>query len=311
MFETETVPCALCGGEESDAVFTGYDRLLGFPDQFHVVRCKRCGLTYTNPRPTQAALARFYPDDYGVFDPTPWQRRRMTLYHRRIARRLRRAVGGGQHVSILDVGCGSGDLLAQCSRFGWKCAGIEMNAAAAEKGSVRHGLDIQVGTDTSVQLLDVSFDIIVLSHVLEHVLDPNATLDRMRNAMAPNGKLFITLPNCDSWERRRFGSDWYPWDTPRHLYHFTPETLSQMLNRAGFEIAQMRYLTGFYVPQSMRYRRSASIASAATPTARSSSVVKECIKTAGYAGLLATSAIGGRLIRGEVMEVFAAQNAAD
>jgi SAM-dependent methyltransferase len=307
----ETVTCALCGARDEDRLFVGRDRLLGLPGEFTVVQCRGCGLIYTNPRPSPEALGEYYPERYGVYAPEGGQAQRLALYHRRLARRLhasRRGLPG----TVLDVGCGEGTFLAEMRALGWKCTGLEMDAGAARRARASRGLQV-VNSSVDEAAFPDRFDLVTMSHLLEHVPDPRHALHRAAGWLGRGGRLFLTLPNVDSWERRRFEEDWYPWDLPRHLYHFSPETLERLLAESGFSVERLGFLSGFYAPQSLRYRRQRMGENAPafneppavdTPPPPAPGA-KEAAKTAAFATLLGVASATGRVVRGEIMEILA------
>jgi 2-polyprenyl-3-methyl-5-hydroxy-6-metoxy-1,4-benzoquinol methylase len=301
MPNTEIVVCELCGSNQAQELFVGADRLLGVPGEFRVQQCTACGLIYTNPRPTSEAIRDYYPDTYGVYAPEGGQAVRLSIYHQRLARKLSRIKTSQRRV--LDIGCGDGAFLTEMKALGWQCKGLEMDEKAAKRARDERGLDIVNSTIEGARFESGSFDLIVLSHVLEHVPHPRQALRWVREWLTDDGYLFVTLPNVDSWERRRFGKDWYPWDIPRHFTHFSPSTLSKLMAEEGFKPLSTQFLTAFYFPQSMRYRRQA-IMSPVTSTASAKSP-KEMIKTFVFMSLLTIGAIAGKAIHGEIMEVIA------
>jgi SAM-dependent methyltransferase len=100
-------------------------------------------------------------------------------------------------------------------------------------------VDARVGTLASANLEDESFDAVVMRHSLEHVPDPVADLERVYRVLRPGGLLVISVPNFDSWERRRFGGAWFHLDLPRHRTHFVPDSLRLALSKSGFEVQSL------------------------------------------------------------------------
>src|SRR5262249_42271987 len=82
-------------------------------------------------------------------------------------------------------------------------------------------------------------DFIHVSHVIEHVRDPLATLRRVAALLKPDGTLYVATPNVESYGRRRCGEYWLGWDPPRHLFVFTPETLRHAAERAGLRVKKL------------------------------------------------------------------------
>jgi SAM-dependent methyltransferase len=118
--------------------------------------------------------------------------------------------------------------------------GIEFSPTAAVQARARIGDRIHAGTLDSAPYKDESFDVIFLSHSLEHFFSPSETLTRLRRLLAPHGRILIAVPNAGSFEARLFGSVWMPWDPPRHLYHFTPATIRRLLEKCGLRVVRLR-----------------------------------------------------------------------
>jgi SAM-dependent methyltransferase len=134
---------------------------------------------------------------------------------------------------LLEVGCGDGTRLAEFQRLGWTVEGQEVDSIAAERAIAR-GLRVQLGPLTGLALAANSFDAVVLNHVIEHVPEPVPLLRECRRLLKPSGCLLAVTPNIESFGHRRFGSCWMALDPPRHLHLFSPVTLMQLGQNAGF-----------------------------------------------------------------------------
>jgi SAM-dependent methyltransferase len=131
-------------------------------------------------------------------------------------------------------------MLAALDRRGWRVLGIERNEAIAEVA--RRALGIEIVT-TPVEALptDAQFDLIIMFQVLEHIGEPVTLLKECAKRLAPGGRIIMNVPNFSSWQSRFAGSKWLHLDVPRHLVHFTPQTLAATLERAGLRTADMRF----------------------------------------------------------------------
>jgi SAM-dependent methyltransferase len=275
----ETVSCDLCGSCRAREVLRQGDLLHEISREiFTVVRCMDCGLGYLNPRPTAEEIGRYYPDQYfapaepgrktgieksvkrfsrrvkrwimedfygypGAGRGSAWRILRKgilwpeQLRRRWVGRDLMPWIGGGR---LLDVGCGPGGNLKVFQDQGWDVYGVEFSQAAAAQARARVGDRIHEGELETAPYEDETFDVIFLSHSLEHFLSPSRALMRIHRLLAPQGRLVIAVPNADSLEARLFGAAWVPWDPPRHLYHFTPATLRRLLEKCAFRAIRLR-----------------------------------------------------------------------
>jgi SAM-dependent methyltransferase len=242
--------CLACGGtlDESPAL-VGRDRLHAIPGEFAVRVCRVCGSGTTMPLATDQEVALFYPADYSAYREAdrPPGRLRAWLRRMRDGRVLRgmpfRDLGASAPGSLLDVGCGKGQIGGPFAETGWRVVGVDPSPQACAAAAAR-GIDARQGTLADARLgSDERFDVVVFHHSLEHSTDPAADLKRTARALAPEGRILVSVPNFGGWQQRRFGSASYNLDLPRHRAHFTPAGLSLALERAGFAVAAMSTTT--------------------------------------------------------------------
>src|SRR5208282_348249 len=98
----------------------------------------------------------------------------------------------------------------------------------------RKGLSVKLGRLAEQRYPDESFDLVLMSHVIEHLNDPLATLREIRRVLRPGGTLAVTTPNADSWGHRHFGPDWRGFEPPRHLRIFNGKALAALAGHAEF-----------------------------------------------------------------------------
>lgn len=243
--ELEEAPCPLgCPGEGS-RVTTGRDRELSLPGEYRVVRCQGCGLLRTNPRPTLATMGYYYPAAYAPYDlaratPTSLRRTRRQRLARRLVTYHDHALPEMKPGRLLELGCASGQFLRTMVDAGWEARGIEPSPEAARLARVR-GLEVVTSQVELAPEPDGSFDLITAWMVLEHLHDPRAVLTRLRRWIRPSGLLAFSVPNAASLERRAFGPNWYALQLPRHLYHFSPETLTALLAITGWRVDRVMH----------------------------------------------------------------------
>lgn len=283
----ENVNCPLCGGSDTEPLLDGADLLHNIPGRFGVDKCGRCGFAFTNPRPDAESIARFYPPDYAPRQPKAYRpagfkhtvRRailtefmgypgRRSLFRRLVLwplyivwRRLPKSLywprffGKGR---ILDVGCGAGRLLWKLSLESWSVKGMDVSRQASKSAKQYCGIDVLVGTYPHEHFPAESFEVVTLWSSLEHVADPVGVLRSAAAVLVPGGVLIAGVPNFGSFGAKFFRDRWFPLDLPRHLNHFTVETLSTALKRAGLACERTAPL-----PRTSSLRKSARRAVAA------------------------------------------------
>lgn len=243
----EYVECNLCGLTSSDMVFKGKDIKYKKNGLFSVVKCKKCGLVYTNPRPVQKNISNYYPNEYWEMDEVDNVSNDIETKLKKFAHKFinkisyKMTVPPKQGGKILDIGCGDGTGLLKLKKEGWETYGVEISDLAAKYAREKRGLAVFTGTVEDAEFDAEFFDGIVLSHVVEHLYNPKSTLTEVNRILKKNGILIICLPNFSSVEAKIFEKYWIGWDLPRHLYHYTPITITSLLNKTGFNVLKIEY----------------------------------------------------------------------
>ena len=140
---------------------------------------------------------------------------------------------------MLDVGCGSGAFLQRMRGAGWSVVGTEPDDNAAARLASERGFPIYGSLAELIQVGERGFDVIVLSHVIEHLPDPAHTLNSLRGMLAAGGRLVLTTPNALSLGSRIFRASWRGLEPPRHFNIFSPDSVCEILRRAGFEVERV------------------------------------------------------------------------
>jgi len=272
----ENVSCNLCGKLKTDFILEVVDNTIGQEQKFNVVRCKSCGLVYVNPRPSQNEIAQYYPEDsyysYSFRDDTTLKRRirnyvieeqggylhsgkdslMVCLIGKIVATLTKNQVlmfvPSIPNGKALDIGCGCGELLLWLKKHGWsEVHGVEMSKGAVDLAH-KHSLNVYCGELVHAHYPDRHFDFIVMNQVLEHMHDPMLTLKEVHRILKPDGQLLVGVPNFGSYENAVLGKHQSILkEVPRHLYHFTQKTMTQMLDESGFRINRTAGKT-FFIP---------------------------------------------------------------
>lgn len=279
--DLETVPgCPVCGATERTLLYASLtDRVFGVaPGTWTLYRCSQCESAWLDPRPTPASIGKAYADyfthipdgdvsvvprsrivrwmhaclngysnaRYGlkrtptaaigrwIIPMIPWFRAKADAQ----CRHLHRPSAGGRR--LLDVGFGNGGFLKLAGEMGWDADGIDFDAEAVEVARAA-GLHVRWATVDELLSLDEHYDVITISHVIEHVYEPVALLGSLYRLLKPGGCLWLETPNVESAGARRFGSGWRDLDPPRHLVLFNPRSLKVCLENAGFHKISQRW----------------------------------------------------------------------
>lgn len=223
-------------------------------ETFTIQQCQACGFQFTNPRPAAASIGKYYESEAYVSHNSAAQGLVNRVY--KVARyfTVRRKVAlitklnGGQPGQLLDYGCGTGHFLAGAKRAGWQVTGLEPNDRARHDAAARVGQPILAGAALA-GLAPASFDVVSLWHVLEHVHLLHETLAELISKLKPGGQLLIAVPNAESLDAQHYRQNWAAYDVPRHLYHFAPGPMRQLLAGHGLRLLQTRplVLDAYYI----------------------------------------------------------------
>lgn len=229
----QCLPCIVCGGRDTHAALP-----LSHP---WLMKCDTCGLVGVHPVPDDDALAEIYNEDYfRTFGYTESGERAYRAIRARSARRLlslaERHFAVGQ---LLDVGSGLGDLLAEAMRRGWRAAGVEPNAWAADQADEVAPDATDVYGIEDFTFGEQQFDLVTCVDVIEHLRRPDEVLLTLHRSLRPGGGLVMTTPNIGSILARLLGSHW-PHFHIDHLWYFNRATLTALVEQAGFEVLSWR-----------------------------------------------------------------------
>ena len=253
-YAQEFIPC-ICGSLD-ELCIAAVDRY-GIPHR--TVLCTRCGLLRTNPRMNADAYAHFYQHLYRAIyerpghDPDAYFAMQETTGRLRASRTLRRVklrVGS----SVAEIGCGAGWNLVPYSDRGCRVVGWDVDDGYLALGRAR-GLDLRHGLLSAACSSGERFDLVVLSHVLEHLLDPIADLNALKLLLNSKGLLSIEVPSAFATARmERYFQN-------AHTWSFVPETLRAVMEHAGFECIAMNGV----IESIWRPRSTAALAIPANP----------------------------------------------
>lgn len=255
---THPSACPVCGMTGGPEILRARDHRRGTPGEFRVVECPSCRLARTDPWPDDPSA--WYPDEY------PQHGDRQSVTARASGAALRRAAAPGRRMvgrllgravpeaetggpiapgsRILDVGAGTGTAVAAFRAAGHDAWGVEPSLRAVTVAESRgtHGV-VPGSLDDALadgRIPADGYDVIRMSQVLEHVDDPVTLLQTLRGIIAPGGRLIVGVPNFDSLGRRTTGAAWDGLELPRHLLHYTRDSLLWVLSLGGFHVTSMR-----------------------------------------------------------------------
>jgi SAM-dependent methyltransferase len=216
-----------------------------YEEKFRLVKCSNCGLVYLNPRPKASFISSYYPKEsyWGtnlkkrIPDPF-WKEKRDKAYEVIYKEIFKRKDKG----NILDIGAGTGLFLTKFSPIlSWKMYGTELSKEASLYAGKVYGIKLESADFLDIKYPPNYFDVITLNNSLEHLHKPRESLEKAFKCLKSKGLIVITVPNIKSIGFKIFTKDWHQLDLPRHLYHFSPDTLSKILRDIGFNIVGINH----------------------------------------------------------------------
>jgi SAM-dependent methyltransferase len=253
--------CPACGDTAIQKVLSAKDYTVS-QREFEIWECRQCTLRFTQHVPSAEDIGPYYQSENYISHTDTRQGMVNRLYH--IVRRrtlktkqqLVESVAGVKSGRLLDVGAGTGAFLHHMQRQGWQVNGLEPDPAARERAATQYQLNL-LPPDQLWQMPEGSMDIITLWHVLEHVHRLQDYLMQLKKLLKPGGHLLIAVPNYTSRDAKAYGAAWAAWDVPRHLYHFSPASMKQLIEKHGMKLEATKpmWFDSFYVSMlSEKYR---------------------------------------------------------
>jgi SAM-dependent methyltransferase len=243
--------CPVCGKPDFTRFLDGRDYFLS-QETYTIVSCNHCGMKFLNPRPDANEIVKYYfSPDYVSHDAG----KKSTLNF--VYRRVRRFTIKGKYQlvkkhsagkALLDIGCGTGEFIHYCRKKGYDVKGIEPGEKPGTFARSVHKLDVN---DESFLdgLTHPAYDTVTMWHVLEHVHQLNERMKKIGEILKPDGTVIIAVPNSDSWDADHYREFWAAYDLPRHLYHFSQDSMNLLAKNHGFRMDKIipMKLDAFYI----------------------------------------------------------------
>jgi 2-polyprenyl-3-methyl-5-hydroxy-6-metoxy-1,4-benzoquinol methylase len=208
---------------------------------FQIWQCGNCQLRFTQDVPDEASIGHYYrSEDYishtetkkGLVNSLYHLVRKQTLSDKR---RLILSATGHKQGKLLDIGAGTGAFAAHMQQNGWEVTGLEPDEAARQRAVELYRVQL-LPVENLYSLPADSYDAITLWHVLEHVHDLHAYLQQLAKILKRGGRIFIAVPNYTSYDAAAYQGAWAAYDVPRHLYHFSPSSINNLLEQHDLQL---------------------------------------------------------------------------
>jgi SAM-dependent methyltransferase len=220
---------------------------------FSLEKNQEHGFWMTVPKPSEIDLPSYYPQEEYLSHQTAPSNFLERVYHllrffaiiykTSVVKRLK--MNGKR---LLDMGCGAGFFLKSMQKSGWQISGVEPNKDARLAAN-RLTENAVFDNEQLLRWENSSFDAITLWHVLEHLSDLGQSLVNLSRLLDDHGKLIVALPNHLSYDAHHYRQYWAAYDVPRHLWHFSKDSLVSLMMTKGFMLLHSKplWLDAYYI----------------------------------------------------------------
>ncbi len=232
--------CPVCNKDEFKNFMVVPDNAVS-KESFVIVACENCGFKFTNPRPDEVIIEKYYASEEYISHTNiskgltnkAYQMVRSYTLKQKVAMLNRFVPTKGK---LLDYGCGTGHFLTAAKKNGWEIAGFEPSKTARELAA--KNTNEKIASDSLQIFQEGSFNAITLWHVLEHIHQLNETIKTLISLLQPKGYILIAVPNADSLDAAKYKENWAAYDVPRHLYHFNQATMKRFLKKHKLDLVE-------------------------------------------------------------------------
>ncbi|WP_370088399.1 class I SAM-dependent methyltransferase [Ekhidna sp.] len=255
-------------------------------ESFALVKCTKCQLIFTNPRPAKDHIIKYYQSDQYIShtdnanSPIHFIYKLVRTYTLR--QKLSLVNQYSKKGSILDYGCGTGDFLKLCNKNNWQAFGYEPDEAARSISIKKNPRSIV----DSIDKLDTKLDVITAWHVIEHVHELNMTIKSLKGKLKDGGYLFMAVPNHKSFDAEHYKEYWAAYDVPRHLYHFDQDSMKSFASHFKLKLVDtlpMKFDSYYVSMLSEKYKNGGNLLSSIRTGFQSNQSAK---KTNNYSSLI-------------------------
>lgn len=211
--------------------------LLVLDEPFAIYKCNSCSLVQTLPE-TRA----IYNENSVYLETYLANEKLFKSFFQPLVQFAHQFKAAGK---MLDIGCSTGFIMDEALKLGYDTEGLELNKKAAEY-CLSKGLKVHNDYLAACAFPDNTFDIVTMSHVLEHIPDLHDFLQELHRVIKKSGFLVLSQPLYDSLIAKVLKHKWYGWVPNEHIWHFTPGTIAALLEENGFKVVKTERNSMYY-----------------------------------------------------------------
>ncbi len=243
MSRIEIKTCPVCGSNELVKVRDLKDYSITKED-FTISRCGQCDFHFTLNPPSEEDAGRYYQSEDYISHSDTKEGFINSIYHKvrdvMLERKYKLVKKHQSGKKLLDIGTGTGYFAGYMKGKGYSVSGVEIDPDVRAIATEKWDINVQPPAKFISKELEGKFNAITLWHVLEHLYDLNTYLERMHQYLEDKGTLVIAVPNYKSSDARHYENYWAAYDVPRHLWHFSPDSIKNLAKKHNFKFIEMK-----------------------------------------------------------------------
>ena len=244
--------CGICEGSAIKKHLVGQDHN-STEEFFNIAECKNCGYRFTSPRPKEKFIGKYYQSkNYishnstkkGLINKIYHIVRKYQFYNKsQLIKKYSRTSGK----KILDIGCGTGDFLKYMQNKKWEIDGIEKNEGARKIAIKKN--NIRINSDLLSLKEKDKYDVVTMWHVLEHIYYPQSYIKKIYKILKKDGVIIIAVPNCNSYDAKKYKENWVAYDLPIHVSHFRKKDIYNIANKNNLKLKHVEpmFFDAYYI----------------------------------------------------------------
>lgn len=232
----ERFPRCICGQDRYKVVYDEEWKDREGKLNFSILQCPNCGLLRNFPIP-QKTTSTMADIGHRLENLELWE-----SFGQNLIRLISKFQEKGK-LKVLDIGSNIGVFVNLAKKNGWQAIGIDLDKKRVEVGRKKFNIDLRCTDLVGAKFENNEFDVVVLSHTLEHIFEPEKLLQEIRRVLNEMGILVIEVPNIEGLPvkiQKIRRQNWYGYDPRQHLWHFTPKTIHNLLEKHGFRILELK-----------------------------------------------------------------------